>query len=187
MEPVVPAIPVCYGAGKKGVLWTSSFLEVEGCLPFQIGMVRKDDESDPNTQCKRTHDEWPKEKWLESLPSIGQWPTHSHWVADVITGSGQSAQSHNTWYRKAKRGANMTKKTIRKSVFLTFYHAERREVSKYVVRELWMTFDCQSVVVGKEVLQFQSIRASWTGMLLAIQQKHESESLSLSSKASSVP
>jgi len=43
---------------------------------------------------------------------------------------GQSAQSHNTRYQKAKHGANMTKKTILKSVFITFSHAERREVSK---------------------------------------------------------
>jgi hypothetical protein len=60
---------------------------------------------------KRTHNGWQKER-LESMPPIGLWPTHSHWVADVIIGSGQSAQSHNTWYQKAKRGANMTLKRL---------------------------------------------------------------------------
>jgi len=68
MEPVVPAIPVCYGAGKKGVLWTSSFLEVEFTFSNRYGKKRRRIGS---KQCKRTHDEWPKER-LESMPSIGQ-------------------------------------------------------------------------------------------------------------------
>lgn len=69
-----------------------------------------------------------RKKDSKVCPRLGS-DRHTH-IDSPMLGSGQSAQSHNTGYRKAKRGANMTNKTIRKSVFITLSHAERREVSK---------------------------------------------------------